>query len=57
MHGGHGGKESPGRGSSGRAVCVAGGGVHGGPHPGSYYSPTLPQKRLGEGWDAAVSSV
>ncbi|MBB4637211.1 hypothetical protein FHS01_003236 [Longimicrobium terrae] len=22
----------------------------GGPHPGSYYSPTLPQKRLGEGW-------
>ncbi len=23
---------------------------HGGPHPGSHYSPTLPQNGLGEGW-------
>jgi hypothetical protein len=29
----------------------------GGPHPGSYYSPTLPQKRLGEGWTRRLGSV
>ncbi|MBB4636790.1 hypothetical protein FHS01_002811 [Longimicrobium terrae] len=29
----------------------------GGPHPGSHYAPTLPQKTLGEGWGGADGSV
>ncbi|MBB4635052.1 hypothetical protein FHS01_001062 [Longimicrobium terrae] len=32
-------------------------GIAGGPHPGRHHRPTLPQKRMGEGWLRRLASV
>ncbi|MBB4639430.1 hypothetical protein FHS01_005498 [Longimicrobium terrae] len=39
-----------------RMVYAQGAEFAGGPHPGRHHRPTLPQKRLGEGWGGGGSA-